>query len=201
MHRVVDKSTRRGRPPSFDHDAVVDAAMRAFWDRGFEGTSLSDLEAATGADRSTLYNSFGGKAGLYREAAGRYVDLVEEHLFAPLTVGERGLEDIVDFFDRLGEQFDPGAHPPGCLIVNDLTALDHDQAASDRYLDRLSDGLQTALQRAAASGEIDPSHVDELAEVLTAAVIGINTIARRHPGDPGPPARSAAAARSLVSRS
>ncbi len=61
-----------GRPRSFDRDKALDAAMRVFWRQGYEGASLSDLTAAMGINRPSLYAAFGDKAGLFREAVARY---------------------------------------------------------------------------------------------------------------------------------
>ncbi|MER6942046.1 helix-turn-helix domain-containing protein, partial [Nocardioides sp. NPDC000441] len=62
----------RGRPRSFDEDAVLDAVMRAFWEHGYEGTSVATLEAATGLKAPSLYGAFGSKEVLYRAALDRY---------------------------------------------------------------------------------------------------------------------------------
>ena len=35
----------------FDEMAVLDSAMKVFWQSGFEGTSLAQLEAATGSEQ------------------------------------------------------------------------------------------------------------------------------------------------------
>ena len=49
------------RPKSFDDAAVLDRALQLFRQRGFEGTSMSDLEAHLGLGRQSLYNTFGDK--------------------------------------------------------------------------------------------------------------------------------------------
>ncbi|MDE2509836.1 MAG: helix-turn-helix transcriptional regulator, partial [Elusimicrobia bacterium] len=54
-----------GRPRSFDADVVLDQAVEAFRVRGFDGTSVEDLEKATGLRRASLYGAYGDKRALY----------------------------------------------------------------------------------------------------------------------------------------
>jgi AcrR family transcriptional regulator len=61
-----------GRPASFDRDAAVRTAMDLFWERGYEGVSISDLTAAIGIAPPSLYHAFGSKAGLFEEAVALY---------------------------------------------------------------------------------------------------------------------------------
>jgi TetR/AcrR family transcriptional repressor of nem operon len=164
---------RPGRRPSFDRDSVVAAATYVFWEKGFAATTLSDLEVATGVDRSTLYNSFGGKAGIYRAASMTYVNAAEEGLFQPLYAGTNGTEDIAEFLTRLEDNLCSGGNPRGCLIVNDM-ASNVDTAARTSYLEKLEGGFRAALERALASGEIDGATVPRRIQFLTAAILGIN---------------------------
>ncbi len=169
---------RRGRPPTFDHDAVVERAVNAFWVKGFESTTLSDLEEATGVDRSTLYNSFGGKAGLYELATNAYLVAAEESLFAPLHHGEGdGLSDIVDFLARLKIGLTADGVTPGCLIVNDMAA-GADPVAAQRYMSLLEDGLRIALRRAASHGVLVGDDIDGRAGVIAAMVLGVNIVSK-----------------------
>ena len=57
-----------GRPREFDEDAVLTAAMDAFWRQGYEATSLSDLCACTGLHKGSLYQAFGGKHELFMKS-------------------------------------------------------------------------------------------------------------------------------------
>ncbi|MGD9921955.1 MAG: TetR/AcrR family transcriptional regulator, partial [Pseudorhodoplanes sp.] len=56
----------------FDTDEVLEKAMRAFWDRGYEATSLQDLVDHTGINRGSLYATFGDKHALFIAALRRY---------------------------------------------------------------------------------------------------------------------------------
>ncbi|MFP9228372.1 TetR/AcrR family transcriptional regulator [Pectobacterium cacticida] len=64
-----------GRPREFDDDAVINAAMDAFWSHGYEATSAQELVKRTGLGRGSLYNAFGSKQKLYHKALTRYQEL------------------------------------------------------------------------------------------------------------------------------
>jgi len=71
---VQKESKPRGRPRSFDSDAVLDRARAVFWNLGYAATSLDDLAAATGLNRPSLYGAFGDKHALYMAALQRSRD-------------------------------------------------------------------------------------------------------------------------------
>ncbi|MEM7091755.1 MAG: TetR/AcrR family transcriptional regulator [Actinomycetota bacterium] len=176
-------SKGRGRPRQFDADQVINAAIWAFFAKGFEATTLGDLEDATGVDRSTLYNSFGGKRGLYESATSTYLDLARTGLFAPLLGGgpdeNDGYGDILEFLDRLRSGLTSATAIPGCLIVNDMAA-GADPRAAQRYREMLEEGLTAALARA---GENDPQRRSDRAGMLATSVLGVNLVSKTTDGD------------------
>jgi TetR/AcrR family transcriptional regulator, copper-responsive repressor len=66
------KQRRRGRPRQYDPDRALATAAETFWKRGYAGTSLDDLVAATGMNRPSLYAAFGDKSDLYLKTLERY---------------------------------------------------------------------------------------------------------------------------------
>ncbi len=170
-----------GRPPEFDRDEVLTAAVFAFWGGGYKATTVGDLERATGVDRSTLYKSFGGKDGLYRSAADTYIAMATEQLFSKLHDGTDGVEDVLAFIDTLSASYRAG-QPRGCYIVNDMGTVD-EYDATHRYFDILLTGFLAPLQRAADAGQVPTDSVEPRARFLTAALIGIN-LTHRNRADP-----------------
>lgn len=65
-------SRARGRPRAFDREAALAQAMRLFWQKGFEATSIADLTAVMGIASPSLYAAFGSKEALYAEALDHY---------------------------------------------------------------------------------------------------------------------------------
>ena len=179
IHTVVQNASTgartRGRPREYDHAEVVRSAIGAFFRTGFDATTLADLEAATGVDRSTLYNSFGGKSGLYREATDTYLALAASGLFAPLLEGTSDdYADVLRFLDDLQHGLTSTDVAPGCLIVNDMAA-GADPEAARRYREMLEDGFGRALARA---GEGDGARRSHRAALLATLVIGVNLVAK-----------------------
>ena len=62
----------RGRPRKFDADQAIDAALKVFWQKGYEGASLEELTVAMGISRPSLYAAFGNKESLFRRVLDRY---------------------------------------------------------------------------------------------------------------------------------
>ncbi len=63
-----------GRPKSFSRAGVLEKAIPVFWDHGFADTSLADLEAATGVNRSGLYTEFKDKEDLFLASLAHYLE-------------------------------------------------------------------------------------------------------------------------------
>ena len=67
----------RHRPPraaawKFDVEDALEAALRVFWSKGYEGASLSELTEAMGITRPSLYAAFGNKESLFHKALDLY---------------------------------------------------------------------------------------------------------------------------------
>lgn len=180
LEGMSEKTLPAGRPLQFKPDAVLDAAMTLFWQRGFEGTSMQEIEASTGLSRSSLYNSFGSKRELFERALDRYEQ--RGRAITALQEGSLGLEDVHAFFDRLVAGLCGARATPGCFMVNSVIEFGGKDAGMARtgkqHFARVEGALASALRRAARRGEIGAAGIDNRARLLLAIAVGMNVQAR-----------------------
>ena len=178
-----------GRPKSYQRAAVLVAARDLFWERGYEATSVADLEQRTGLNRSSIYQEFGNKRDLFEAALACYADQVISMLFADVRNDGAGLDAVAGLFTRLAELFgcNQASSTRGCLMVNTIAELaardERVRPAAAKYRDRLRTDFATALGRAAASGEIDATLVVARANLLASILMGIWLAVRIDPTD------------------
>lgn len=72
MECLANSTPVRGRPREFDPDAALVAALRVFWQRGYEGASMAELTEAMGITKPSLYACFGNKEALFKKALDLY---------------------------------------------------------------------------------------------------------------------------------
>ena len=172
-----------GRLQTFDSGVVVQAARNLFWDKGFDGASLAELEAATGVGRSSLYHAFGSKRGLFDAAVTDYLETVIRPRLAGLRAGPRDSSALLEYFAGLARATvtqAPDSAQTGCLLVNCAAGLAaHDEptrAVVEGYRIELTDALRHALESAAAPSAAES--VDERVRTLASLSLSAMLVAR-----------------------
>jgi AcrR family transcriptional regulator len=146
-----------GRPREFEPDTVLETAMELFWEHGFDGVSISDLTAAAGINRRSLYAEFGSKEQLFSLAVQRYMNgpagYIAEALRQP-TAWDVAAAMVHGAADANTAE----SRPRGCLLVHGALAAGEDAEVVRLDLAQQRKGSVEALARrfakAQASGEI-----------------------------------------------
>lgn len=153
------------RTQDFDSDAVVRAARTVFWGTGFEEASIPRLEEATGLSRSSIYNTFGSKRGLFDAAVQNYLDEVVRPRLEPLTAEPVAPDAIVTYLTGLRAAFetiDSMSAVNGCLLINAAGT----PIAKDPHVASVIAEYRAELHGALARGV--RAHSPELAEAALA---------------------------------
>ncbi|MER5327073.1 TetR/AcrR family transcriptional regulator [Streptosporangium roseum] len=175
------------RPRTFDEDRVLDAAMRAFWENGYEATSTRDLCDVSGLDRSSIYNAFKSKHELFTRVLTRYIDTTTATQLEILEDRERpAAERIRALFAEIIEieaASRRDGHGRGCLTVNTTVELAGRDPEIARLLDRDMARRLESLKAVIAAGQRDgditsPRDPAALARFLNAVIAGIRVSAQ-----------------------
>jgi AcrR family transcriptional regulator len=145
---VGREAVQKGRPREFDADKVLDKALHVFWERGYEGTSLSDLTEAMGINRPSLYAAFGNKEELFRRALDRYAEKGPGAVHRA-ALAEPTARAVVEYLLRsVAKSLTDPCNPAGCLAVQGaLTCGDAAESIKQELCRRRSAGEQELRQR------------------------------------------------------
>ena len=168
-----------GRPREFDIDEALDAAMAAFWARGYESTSMADLIEATGLQKGSLYKAFGDKHSLFLQSLDRYAQKIMSIQSTALAQGKTPKASLQAWFDAaidyaIGEE----GQPRGCLAMNTLVELGpHDEVVAERlmyhktrFIQLISSRIKAGQDEGTFRGDVP---ADTLADILFTYVMGM----------------------------
>ena len=189
------------RTLAFDRAEVVRRARAVFWSRGYESAAIPELEAATGLSRSSIYNSFGSKRGLFDAAVDSYLDEVVRPRLAALAGGDVAAQALDEYLAATQAIFQKPESLPaanGCLLINSANAPiasdEHVSQAICAYRGELHAAFSRGLQ-AAVPGLAD-QRLALLADAVTGLVVAAFALVRISPAEA---ARLVESARRLAS--
>ena len=173
------------RTKEYDRDEVLDAATRIFWVKGFKGTSMSDLVAATGLNKHSMYQEFASKEGLFRECIDNYFLNMGKEYSALLNRQPLGLKNIEEVLTIIIDH--ASSHEiRGCMIVN--TTIEKELVDKEvfgqvkKHLLGREEHFYSCLAASQANGEIAPEKdCRTLAGFLMTFISGIMVLSKTDP--------------------
>jgi TetR/AcrR family transcriptional regulator, transcriptional repressor for nem operon len=171
-----------GRPREFDRQEALASAMRVFWARGYDNTSLCELIDSMGISKSSFYETFGSKHDLFLASLDYYRDNVIGLLSLKLETAKSPRAAIVAILRLVLDQKPGAGEIQGCMIGRCAVELaGRDLAAAARVaagMAQLEDALHGAVVRAQDLGEIPARHdARALARYLTSSLNGLRVMA------------------------
>lgn len=141
------------RPREFDPDAALDKAMRLFWERGFQHTSMADLVRHTGVSRYGLYGTFGNKDDIYRQALMRYTQMMKDEMQKDLRRPGAGRPELEAYFRHITAIVTSDEGRKGCMVCNTASELAPHDPAMAAHLKILQDNQRAMLETVIAAGQ------------------------------------------------
>jgi AcrR family transcriptional regulator len=174
----------RGRPRTFDPDTALRRALDLFWERGYEGTSLSDLAGAMGIASASIYACFGSKEDLFRKVMALYGATSGQPPRRALSEQATTRAAIHEMLRATADEITRPDTPHYCMLIlaaptgavenhpvrEFLADLRRDMFAA--IADRLSRGVTDGDLAAPATG------LDAIARYYTTVVAGLSIQAR-----------------------
>jgi AcrR family transcriptional regulator len=166
-----------GRPRGFDEDAVLEAAMRVFWEKGYEGATMADLTEAMGINRSSMYAAFGDKESVFHLVMERY----REGRMTPIrqALSQPSLREVIaGLIHGTAEFLSIPGNPRGCLLIQGALACGTDaEPVKQTMIEWRKSGeaaLRKRLQRAQSEGEL-PAEIQpaDFARYLSSVMAGL----------------------------
>lgn len=168
-----------GRPASFSRDEAIERAMHLFWRDGYLGVTARDLAAAMQIQRSSFYNSFAGKAGVFDEAMQRYLGIAPDRRLDEIGSDEAVLPVLVATLRELCRVRAADPQARGCLVCNcvaELVGVDAELgAALEAVVERRLQVMRRLFAQAIARGEFAPRVAsDDIARAFVSFLMGLN---------------------------
>lgn len=167
---------------NFDVDEALQKAGEAFWNKGYQGTSMHDLLDAMGIQKGSFYDTYGSKQEAYLRALERYTDERLGHFAnAPADCSPRAALEAM-FQAILKECVGADGHR-GCMIVNCALELAHEdegarqavQAALRTHENLIKRWLRDAQAAGEVSATLDPG---ASAKALMAFILAMRVYSR-----------------------
>lgn len=150
------------RQKTFDEEALLARAMELFWQKGYEATSVRDLNDHLQIHSSSLYNTYGGKRDLYLAALAAYRRVEYEETEARLAEPLPARETLARLFADLVDGLLADDSRRGSFTLNAAVEMAARDAAVARQLEEHFADITRLLARFLAAaqerGELSDAH-------------------------------------------
>ncbi len=168
---------------SFDEDEVLTKAMGVFWEKGYESTSISDLIEATGINKGSLYNAYGGKQKLFMASLRKYEREKHKATLAELEAMDDPKAAIATLLDGLVEETVADKELKGCFLINTAHEIaTHEDEVLEivtRGLREMEAFLRRSVEVGQARGDFSPELDPEAtAKSLVGVIVAIRVLGR-----------------------
>jgi len=169
----------------FNIEETLEKALKAFWQYGYNGTSMRDLTRCMGINSGSIYRTFGNKRTLFLSALDYYNTISVKRLreYQQMDSSRAG---IICFFEHIRDMSLDGSDIHGCFIVN--TTLE--MAPHDKEMEALvSKGqnltrkfFKNLIIKGQQKNEISKTvNATDTGELILSLLVGLRVLTRNNP--------------------
>ena len=159
-------------------DEAINKAMQLFWEKGYAGTSMRDLQMVLDMRPGSIYASLGDKDAIFLRALLRYREKNTQQLLSIFTQADNAKVGLLNGIQHLifPEDALPSQH---CFMVKTVSELEtHSPKLVEAAQSGLTDMRNLLAKQITLVLESDESdiHPYELAGMIQAQIIGLKTV-------------------------
>jgi len=169
----------------FNVEETLEKALKAFWQYGYNGTSMRDLTRCMGINSGSIYRTFGNKRTLFLSSLDYYneISVKRLHEYEKMDSSRTG---IIRFFENLRDMSVNGSDIHGCFIVNTtLEMAPHDKEMKKRVVNGQNltrRFFKNLIIKAQEKGEINKTlNATDTGELILSLLIGLRVLTRNNP--------------------
>lgn len=172
------------RKATYDRDDVLRRARNLFWEKGYRGTSLKDLEAALNLRPGSIYAAFGSKEALFADALTTYAEETGAAVRETLASAGSPLAGLAAHARSFGRLCETDAPSRACMLAKTVLETPDDdpvlRGLAERFMADAERLFEERFSAAKEAGEIsENADPRRLARRYQAAIIGLRAYAQR----------------------
>lgn len=156
---------RIAKEPEERKQEILDTAMRLFYEKGYEKTSITDIAKAIGVAQGLCYRYFSSKEVLFDSAIDQYAGELAKKFIFPQSNHVSSLKEILETMPMMVETENTNYYKAFHVVENKKF---HDQLAL-KVCEKLLKPVTELLEKAQQNGEI---HVDDIQTAAMFCVYG-----------------------------
>lgn len=146
------------RSKDFDESEVLAKAVKLFWLKGYNGTSMQDLVDYLGISRSSLYDTYVDKHTLYLKALENYQHTATQQVTDILNNTNSAKETIRQIFELTADSLIADKQHKGCFMLNaEVEVATQDTEVMNLVCKnerQIEDAIYQTIKKGQKSGEI-----------------------------------------------
>jgi len=140
---------------TFDRNQVLQQATQIFHKKGYNGTSMQDIVNATDLNRSSIYNSFGSKLGMFMEVLSHYQNNANSNFSKKVSNAYNAQDAIEGIFEVSLKNILDDNDQKGCLIVNCKSEMSNQNTSIKSFMESNQERMLAMLEDIVSKGQME----------------------------------------------